>query len=344
MTRVPQAMSGLLSLPPEVRQLIYINHFSCQTFISPFYTPSLLLLSKQVRAEAMDCFYRNAEFLFRSIKHFMDFFTSIDKYTITQLRYVSIRAHDFMLTANLYPHIHNPIKIGFRLDDLLYLFPGLQLQTLKIINMSHGNVFPGIEYSYIDNLVKSQGYMELSYSIPNGVLKTSFRNSRDHEIYGHQPSTWDAMIKKRDGFESGARVEMHQLIDGVFFPIANYNSSYDSLYDCFKNIEIRIKRGKNASCVMEQSTNGDTFHSGILRCFAEMTWNQMKAGGFFVDLENDYDSSETQSEDEEQGSEDEEFVSDENFVSEDESASDAEQSSSDEDQSSVDGDGTSVDE
>lgn len=111
---------------------------------------------------------------------------------------------------------------------MLQLSPRLKLSTLTVRDTYHepGTIDDGFgddaSYEMVGHLIKSDGFKELTYiSASDSLMDTSEfvtieTNNPDKSATKHvetsrrhpQPSTWDRMIKERDGPDLGAKVEI----------------------------------------------------------------------------------------------------------------------------------------
>jgi len=251
----------------------------------------------------------------------MDFLTSIDSAALRQLRHISARSHPLVL----YPRPNdNSFCRPFGFPIVLQLFPGLQLSTLTVRDTYHE---PGTfhcpfgdkpAYEMVEDLIKSDGFRELIY------ISTShcFMRPQDYEAHpvnytpqirealhrDPQPSTWDKMIKKRDGANSGARVEIFRhtkdgrvlLRDEFETPALLDNNPKPKVTDpasmgtsCRMEdiaeqevIEVRVKRGEGVD--YSQTGQCSTDHEQWLHdFFKQRNWEQTKEQGLNVEVRDE---------------------------------------------------------
>ncbi|KAL8788339.1 MAG: hypothetical protein Q9213_001736 [Squamulea squamosa] len=288
-----QAFRHFFQLPTELRQQIYASYFDYVPVTYPNLHPPLLLSSPSLYTDAFPVWRRlwpEAHIRFKDTKHFLDLFTSITRSTLCKLRHVSVVAGP----VPLYPE---PFKLGYvgtaasDLADILPLFPSLQLSTLTVYDPFYGYTYKREDYAYpsnaahltVDWLVGSQGWKELIFVAPRHRLLQYFSTPPVA-----QPSTWDAIIKQKDGVHSGACVQMFQLDkDQRRVPV-----SFGPHYTCGRifsseqwqdTIEIRITRGQDARYVAENDS-GRTFISGLFECWS---WRDIQEDGMLLDGEDD---------------------------------------------------------
>ena len=129
-----QALSQFFSLPLEIRRHVYTSLFSSLTLSYPHFINPLHSTSRQIRDESLPLFYRYVQFDVGSSEHFVDFLSSIDRSTITQLRHLSVKGSPFPL----YPTKDRSCYYTHYFTSLLPLFPGLQLSILSVEDPYHG--------------------------------------------------------------------------------------------------------------------------------------------------------------------------------------------------------------
>jgi hypothetical protein len=220
---VPKNMAdttSLLSLPLELRELIYGFLFSSFTIRHGFKhagipssaEPSssriaLLLTCRQLFAEAWRYLPLNCTLHFRGTENLLETLLSVDQSIITRIRHVRVRAFPFPLYASgrsdYYP--------TYYAANALALLPGLCLDTLVVEDCWHGfGMGDGwrdvTTYFDIETLLKSDAWKELTFITPCTDFLASGYDHRRKRVT--QPENWDALVKERDGEESGAGVMM----------------------------------------------------------------------------------------------------------------------------------------
>ncbi|CAI6320779.1 unnamed protein product [Periconia digitata] len=206
-------MASFLSIPVELRELIYGHVFSSITIRHGFGTtaPSnriaLLQTCKQIHCEAWRHLPMNANFEFRGPESMLNTLLGAGQAVITRVRRIRVKAFPFPLyangCANYYPtyYFHNALT----------LLPGLHLDRLVVEDSFHGfGLLDGwrdvVTYFDIEGLLKSDAWKELEYITPNTDFIASGYDHRRKRLA--QPESWDALLKERDGEASGAAVEM----------------------------------------------------------------------------------------------------------------------------------------
>ncbi|KAL8653937.1 MAG: hypothetical protein Q9210_001809 [Variospora velana] len=296
-------------LPIELRHRIYTAHFSTLSQTYPaIHPPPILLASRQLHDEALPSYWRTTHFAFTGTKHLVDFLTSIPDSTLRSLRHVSVRAYPFPV----YPVDAQRGYVTYLFDRVLSLFPGLQLSRLWVGDPYHG---VGVDedpwghdlaYAMVEMLSRGDAWRELVYVVEHDrFMKSCPLESIDFAKWSRrdpQPSTWDAMIKERDGVDSGAGVEMCRLFDGGKrrVPLTKEFETVQRLEDGFGampddgqidmsadgQIEITVRRGRNAD-VVEKGVTKCEKTEGLRALFKEIGWKGIQARGLYLDGEDD---------------------------------------------------------
>ena len=222
------------------------------TMIYPhFYPPLLATVSKQIRDESVLTYYHNVRLSFPEFKALADYLSSISSATLRELRYISVRSHPCRMGFDAYGFWH-----------VRLLFPGLRLSVLEVIDTCHE---PGAQfecdlwgemasYAHVERLIKCDGFRELVYvsdddrflkDDPNVPNSSKIGTARDP-----QPSTWDKMIKDRDGAESGAEARIYRLTQRGPVEIKHEfetSNGFDLAQRAtiYEPIEVHVKRGKS---------------------------------------------------------------------------------------------------
>ncbi|KAF2036710.1 alpha/beta-hydrolase [Setomelanomma holmii] len=211
---------SLLALPLELRELIYQFLFSSYTVRHGFKHVSIpssteetsnriaiLLSCRQIFAEAWRHLPLNCTLHFRGTENLLETLLSVDQSIVTRIRHVRVRAFPFPLyasgRADYYP--------TYYVANAFSLLPGLCLDTLVVEDCWHGfGMGDGwrdvVTYFDIEALLKSDGWRELTYITPCTDFLASGYDHRRKRL--KQPENWDALVKERDGEESGAEVQM----------------------------------------------------------------------------------------------------------------------------------------
>ncbi|KAL8974226.1 MAG: hypothetical protein Q9197_001539 [Variospora fuerteventurae] len=290
--------------PIELRHRIYTAHFSTLTQTYPaIRPPPILLASRQLHDEALPSYWRTNHFAFPGTKHLVDFLTSIPDSTLRSLRHVSVCAYPFPV----YPVDAPGGYITYLFDRVLSLFPGLQLSRLWVGDPYAVALEPwghDVAYAMVEMLSRGDAWRELVYVVEHDRFMKSCpltsidlaTNVRTVEWSPRdpQPSTWDAMIKARDGVDSGAGVEMCRLFDGGKrrVPLTTEFETVQRLEEGFVTmpddgqIEITVRRGRNAD-VVEKGVTDCEKTEGLRALFKEIGWKGIQAKGLYLDGEDD---------------------------------------------------------
>jgi hypothetical protein len=213
---------NLLTIPVELRELIYEFLFSSYTIRHGFKHPgipsddsetssriALLLSCRQIFAEAHRHLPLNCTLHFRGTENLLDTLLSVDQSVITRLRHVRVRAFPFPLYTSSSSDAYYPTYYA---ANALSLLPGLCLDTLVVEDCWHGfGLGDGwrdvTTYFDIETLLKSDAWKELTYITPCTDFIASGYDHRRRRL--SQPEAWDSLIKERDGEEFGAEVKMY---------------------------------------------------------------------------------------------------------------------------------------
>ncbi|KAL9580589.1 MAG: hypothetical protein Q9203_006240 [Teloschistes exilis] len=155
------AFTCFLKFPLEIRQHVYRSYFSNLDLSVSFSVSPLLLCSRKMHEEAQQLFWQNGRFTFRSTKTMVGFLTEIDHDTLINVRHIAVRGFPFPC----YPNVPEPWSYTmFSFQDVLPLFPGLQLSTLRVIDPFHGNGIMEDGWGHdathycVKTFIKSQGF------------------------------------------------------------------------------------------------------------------------------------------------------------------------------------------
>ena len=266
-----------------------------------FGSPLLANVSKRVRDESVLAYYQNIRLSFPSTKALMDYLTSIDSATGRQLRHISVRGHPFPIST-----IPDDDINSYPFYDVLLLFPGLKLSTLEVRDTYHE---PGTycdtwgqaaSYHDVEALIKCDGFRELIYvSSSDRFLKFDPEEDQfsDAEIGRRdpQPSTWDRMIKARDGTESGAEARIYRVtkkgpveLKTEFETVKDFHSGQIPAFD--EPIEVHVKRGKGVNYTQtgkwalppEEAEE----RLPLKTLFNRLTWEEVKRQGLYYEVDD----------------------------------------------------------
>ncbi|KAL8672325.1 MAG: hypothetical protein Q9168_003209 [Polycauliona sp. 1 TL-2023] len=189
--------------------------------------------------------------------------------------------------------------------DVLPLFPGLQLKTLWLGDPYHGEWAAedgwghDATYAAVEALIKSKGFKELIYVVENDrflrpvhFTRTSVGpppvETEDISERQPQPSTWDAMMKARDGADSGACVELYRILDDGKrrLPLkTEFESIQEASAESDGQIEVRVRRGTDADYLQDGQQN--EWAQPLSELFNQYSWEEIQAKGLYVDAEDD---------------------------------------------------------
>jgi hypothetical protein len=209
--------ANFLSLPLELRQLIYEELFSTYVIKHGFNPPSrvpspahrgaILQTCKQIHVEARDFLPKCATFQFQGTEAMLETLLGMDQAIVTRIRHVRVVSYPFPLYTSGKREFYNT----YFFQNALSLFPGLELERLIVEDAYHGFALVDgwrdvVTYFDIEALLGSNGWKELVYITPTTDFITS---GYDHKRQRRtQPENWNAMLQKCDGEASGAQVQM----------------------------------------------------------------------------------------------------------------------------------------
>ncbi|KAL8838829.1 MAG: hypothetical protein Q9170_001984 [Blastenia crenularia] len=292
-------------LPLEIRQHVFEWYFSSLNWVYPhFHAPPILLASRQLHNEAKPYYWRNAHLEFSSTKQLLDFLTQIDNTTLTHLRHISV--HGYPLPV--YQNPDNPDSPSFYttyfFEYILPLFPGLQLSNLRVRSPWHGEGVDedswGHEAAYhsVATFIESQGFNRLIYIVAHDRFMKPVEWTTSHhgttEVKTSerqpQPSTWDAMLKARDGADSGASVTMYRVLDNGTRRVP-LETEFETVHPESESIteghiEVEVERGRDVDYVQRGEHIGP-FAQQLSHLFKELTWKQILEKDLYVDPEPD---------------------------------------------------------
>lgn len=259
-------------------------------------------------------------FRFNSTEHLVDLLFSVDQDALQRLRHVSVRGHPFPL----YLGPEAPFYTTFQFTTVLQLFPGLQSDTLEVRNTYHE---PGTfrdewgdeaAFHMVQDLIESDGFKELIYTsadecfmMPNefeAVPADSSEMTKEISSRDPQPSTWDRLIKERDGADSGAGVELYRHTHGNWLkdeyesekkPLSPDNVEFTATNPASVRgsataqdrgrpgeIQVRVKRGKDADYV-QTGRSGHEGEDELHDLFKKYSWKETKEHEWNVGVTDD---------------------------------------------------------
>lgn len=212
-----QESSRLFKLPLELRQSIYKSAFQ-STRISHGERPvqrlerlnirpipnslAVLRTCRRVRNEIGDSWLSQVRFSFEDPTTMMDKLAALPIARLAKVRHVRVRGETQMLSFG-------DDDAYYRLVHLLPLLPGLQLDTLTVLNMYSNSV----TYDTLNTLIMySNGWKELRF-ISHSSAFLGYAYPRDESVRYQrrpQPSHWAGIMNDRDGIESKPSVTVYR--------------------------------------------------------------------------------------------------------------------------------------
>ncbi|KAG7009758.1 hypothetical protein G7Y79_00001g000300 [Physcia stellaris] len=286
--------SRALRLPFEVRHRLARSHLPSLTLKHPkIGNPCFTSPSHQIREDSHLAYSDNTLFNFENTKEMVDYLSSIEATTLRQLRHISVRAHPFPI----YPGApgDKTRSTTYSFGSVLPLFPGLQLSTFRVRDSYHhpGTLsdYFGHEQSYrdVEELIENDGFRKLIYvSIDDRFLKAYLDPKATLDTRHPQPSTWDKLIKKRDGENSGAGVEIFRLTkDGPINVKDEFEYVQRSTWkERREPIEVHVTQGNNAEFVQLGRCVRD-WNQGLYDLFQKFSWKEIKELEMDAEVFND---------------------------------------------------------
>lgn len=216
----PQTLSPLLQLPGELRNQIYNCLFASTrlTFGERNTGPitrkimrpainslAILRVCRQINQEARSLWLGEILFSFEVVKNLLDKFSTLPSSTLSQIRNVRTGGHPLMLQP-----IGGDDDVFYKLAWALKLLPGMNLDNLTVLGSSGG----AIAYDALGGLIKhGNGWRELHFITANSEM-LGFAKVRTFMAgpcwRKPQPSTWNDILLRRDGANSGASVTIYR--------------------------------------------------------------------------------------------------------------------------------------
>jgi hypothetical protein len=213
-----EMFSMFLRLPGELRNHIYACLFAstrltfgrrttiegCKRLRPPPHSLAILQTCRQVHEETTALWLGLVLFNFERTSDMLDKLSVLPLTILSQIRRVRVGGLPTMLEPPG-PEDANRLT-SFRILWLLRLLPGLCLDKLIVLGAAHGQD----AYGTVEELVKyGGGWRELHFITPSSSM-LGFRSRRVQGMKPWrrrpQPSTWNDLLLRRDGLDSGASV------------------------------------------------------------------------------------------------------------------------------------------
>lgn len=217
---------SLLRLPREIRDHIYHCLFTATRLASGEWPSSIrllmarpapnslaiLLTCRQIFEEAKDLWIYRVLFDFTNVEAMLDKLSPLSPSTISKIRHVRVRFPTVLLEVRrTYGEdgVYHEDDVYYKLAWCLKLLPTLRLDILTFIKRSS----PGRIYGIVEELIKhGDGWRELHILAGNSEMLGFPRCERFEppDQRKPQPSTWNKMLLKRDGKNSGGSVIVYR--------------------------------------------------------------------------------------------------------------------------------------
>ncbi|KAF2749541.1 hypothetical protein M011DRAFT_465983 [Sporormia fimetaria CBS 119925] len=205
---------SLLTIPPELRQLIYEQLFNRITIQHGFGTTSpgdrtaILLTCKTLHSEASKMLPRHALFRFRGTEDMLNTLTCVAHSVLTQIRRMEVGAFPYPLYPGRLDFYHS-----YHFSNSLSLLPGLKLDCLKVIDCFHaygmGEQWRDCAtYFDFESLLLSDGWKVLEYRTTTAFMRSLHDQRKRRKV---QPDNWRDLLSERDGGEQ-SNADVHMFI------------------------------------------------------------------------------------------------------------------------------------
>ena len=266
---------------------------------------AILRTCRQINQEAGAFWLGHVLFNFEHPEDLLDKLSILPSTTLSQIRYLRTSGRPLMLQP-----IGDDDDVYYRLVWALKLLPELRLNRLTVLAWSRGE----ISYDTLDGLIKyGNGWRELQFITFNSTMHqfTETDILGDLDWHKPQPSTWEEILRQRDGADSGASITIYrsiqsdapgavinpyrrQIVEGAFFRELGKLDVTDT-----ENVELRekknrkevlfvVKRGHTAE-IAEQDGPPYTLEDDIRQWAHGMTWNEIRRQCFHFLMYEDMD-------------------------------------------------------
>lgn len=215
-----QDHSMLLQLPGEIRNQIYtclfastrltfgernITRITVKTMKPAPNSLAILRTCRQIKQDAEALWLGLVLFNFENPVYMLDKLSTLPLTTLSEIRHVRVGGRPLRLQPIGYDD-----DVYYRLVWALKLLPGLRLDKLTVLGPSSGE----IAYDTLGGLIRyGNGWRELHFITPNskmlGFAKIEMFMA-DPCLREPQPSTWNDILFRRDGANSGASVTIYR--------------------------------------------------------------------------------------------------------------------------------------
>ncbi|KAI8948039.1 hypothetical protein F4801DRAFT_558463 [Xylaria longipes] len=212
-----QEGSQLFRIPQEVRDLIYaqlffdtrlshgrrsVGRISDLRIVSASNSLAMLTSCRRARAEIGDSWLGWVLFSFEDTETMMTKLAALPIATLSKVHHIRVRGETLMLS---WPDG----DVHYRLVHALKLLPGLQLDTLTVLNLYGGKV----SYDVLNTLIKyGQGWKELRFISHASSLLGFAADDEINDRYWRkpQPADWIRAMNNRDGAASQPSVTIYR--------------------------------------------------------------------------------------------------------------------------------------
>jgi hypothetical protein len=166
---------------------------------------AILRTCRQINQEAGPLWLGHVLFSFENPEDLLDKLSTLPSTTLSQIRHVRTSGRPLVLQPS-----GDDDDVYYRLVWALKLLPGLRLDKLTVLGPSGGEV----AYDTLEGLIKyGNGWRELHFITPNSTMLGFAKMDMfmaDPYWRKPQPSTWDEILRQRDGANSGASITVYR--------------------------------------------------------------------------------------------------------------------------------------
>lgn len=271
---------------------------------------SILRTCRRISIEAKPFMASNILLHIWSTKAMIDYLYKLSAEIIQSIRYITLM---MCFPLPLYAQLHRNSFTTFDVSEAFRMFPGLQLDLLRVEDCYHltgcyDRVFATPSnvgtYRAIDGLIRMDGWKELHFitgstqfmSEPGGEFRERFP----------QPLGWNKIVLDRDGKDSAANVKMfvakepdvegaaenretrseYEAIPGQCLEIeGDVHATPEERQKYLESREVLVvaKRGVSASYVQD----GKQLHDLLKGLLNRMNWEEVLSDNRYVDPEDD---------------------------------------------------------
>ncbi|KAJ5369527.1 hypothetical protein N7509_014139 [Penicillium cosmopolitanum] len=217
----PKRRCVLLELPAEIRTRIYTYLFTssrvtfgkrgidlgrANTMKPAPHSLAILRACRKTKQEAESLWLGMILFCFESPVPMLDKLSTLPLSTLSEIRHMRVGGGELKLC-----HPGDPYPIFYSIPWVLKLLPGLQLNTLTVLEPVLGHA----SYTMLSEFIQhGTGWKKLYFITPNsnmlGFEIVMFYGGVPPILREPQPSTWKTVLSSRDGPDTGTSVSIYR--------------------------------------------------------------------------------------------------------------------------------------